>query len=236
MSATRMSCWCAPDSEIFAIDAYCSHYHGPLADGLVVGTASAVPGITPASICAAAKPRARRRSTRFRSGRSSTRAIASSSGKSASSRSRAARLPWLRRTRSSSSAAAPRDSPRPKCCGGRNYRGSIVMLSSDAAPPVDRPNLSKDYLAGSAPEDWLPLRPDEFLRGSAYRPAAQDRCRLDRQPRRATSSSPAAARSPTTAFCWRPAPSRCGCRFRAPTSRMSIRCARSAIAAPSSMR
>ena len=36
------------------------------------------------------------------------------------------------------------------------------MLSNDAAPPVDRPNLSKDYLAGSAPEDWLPLRPDAF--------------------------------------------------------------------------
>jgi NADPH-dependent 2,4-dienoyl-CoA reductase/sulfur reductase-like enzyme len=44
----------------------------------------------------------------------------------------------------------------------REFRGSIVMLSNDAAAPVDRPNLSKDYLAGSAPEDWLPLRPDSF--------------------------------------------------------------------------
>ncbi|MGB3865210.1 MAG: FAD-dependent oxidoreductase, partial [Xanthobacteraceae bacterium] len=40
----------------------------------------------------------------------------------------------------------------------------IVMLSQDRAPPVDRPNLSKDYLAGSAPEDWLPLRPDDYYR------------------------------------------------------------------------
>jgi NADPH-dependent 2,4-dienoyl-CoA reductase/sulfur reductase-like enzyme len=45
----------------------------------------------------------------------------------------------------------------------RGFGGSIVMLSNDAAPPVDRPNLSKDYLAGSAPEDWLPLRPDAFF-------------------------------------------------------------------------
>src|SRR5229473_3705983 len=44
----------------------------------------------------------------------------------------------------------------------QEYRGSIVMLSNDTVPPVDRPNLSKDYLAGSAPEDWLPLRPDSF--------------------------------------------------------------------------
>jgi NAD(P)H-nitrite reductase large subunit len=36
------------------------------------------------------------------------------------------------------------------------------MLSSDSAAPVDRPNLSKDYLAGSAPEEWVPLRPDDF--------------------------------------------------------------------------
>src|SRR5262249_48768472 len=42
------------------------------------------------------------------------------------------------------------------------FAGSIVMLSNDDATPVDRPNLSKDYLAGSAPEDWVPLRPEEF--------------------------------------------------------------------------
>jgi NADPH-dependent 2,4-dienoyl-CoA reductase/sulfur reductase-like enzyme/nitrite reductase/ring-hydroxylating ferredoxin subunit len=44
----------------------------------------------------------------------------------------------------------------------RGYQGSLVMLSDDAAPPVDRPNLSKDYLAGTAPEDWIPLKPPGF--------------------------------------------------------------------------
>ncbi|TGQ45933.1 FAD-dependent oxidoreductase [Mesorhizobium sp. M00.F.Ca.ET.216.01.1.1] len=43
-----------------------------------------------------------------------------------------------------------------------HYQGSIVMLSNDEAPPVDRPNLSKDYLAGKAPEDWVPLRGESF--------------------------------------------------------------------------
>lgn len=42
------------------------------------------------------------------------------------------------------------------------YSGSLVMVSADAAAPYDRPNLSKDYLAGAAPEDWLPLRPRAY--------------------------------------------------------------------------
>jgi NADPH-dependent 2,4-dienoyl-CoA reductase/sulfur reductase-like enzyme len=42
------------------------------------------------------------------------------------------------------------------------FQGSIVMLSDDDAPPVDRPNLSKDYLAGTAEEEWVPLRPESF--------------------------------------------------------------------------
>ena len=44
----------------------------------------------------------------------------------------------------------------------RGFAGSITMFSSDEAAPVDRPNLSKDYLAGSAPEDWVPLRGDDW--------------------------------------------------------------------------
>jgi apoptosis-inducing factor 3 len=42
------------------------------------------------------------------------------------------------------------------------FQGSIVMVSNEASPPVDRPNLSKDYLAGNAQEDWVPLRPLTF--------------------------------------------------------------------------
>jgi len=37
----------------------------------------------------------------------------------------------------------------------RGFGGAITMFGTEA--PVDRPNLSKDYLAGHAPEDWLPL-------------------------------------------------------------------------------
>jgi NADPH-dependent 2,4-dienoyl-CoA reductase/sulfur reductase-like enzyme/nitrite reductase/ring-hydroxylating ferredoxin subunit len=42
------------------------------------------------------------------------------------------------------------------------YSDKIVMLSADRDPPCDRPNLSKDYLAGTAQEEWLPLRSDQW--------------------------------------------------------------------------
>nr|WIE91363.1 FAD-dependent oxidoreductase [Mesorhizobium sp. WSM4875] len=44
------------------------------------------------------------------------------------------------------------------------YDGRLTMLSADAAGPCDRPNLSKGYLAGSAPDSSNPLRAPEFYR------------------------------------------------------------------------
>lgn len=44
----------------------------------------------------------------------------------------------------------------------QGFDGRIVMLSSDDAPPVDRPSLSKDYLAGTASEDSAYLRTAAF--------------------------------------------------------------------------
>lgn len=38
------------------------------------------------------------------------------------------------------------------------YDGRLTMVSADASAPYDRPNLSKDYLAGTAPPEWMPLK------------------------------------------------------------------------------
>jgi NADPH-dependent 2,4-dienoyl-CoA reductase/sulfur reductase-like enzyme len=42
------------------------------------------------------------------------------------------------------------------------YRGPVFLIGDEDPGPVDRPNLSKDYLAGTAPEEWVPLRTREF--------------------------------------------------------------------------
>ncbi|MBS0171939.1 MAG: FAD-dependent oxidoreductase [Nitrospira sp.] len=42
------------------------------------------------------------------------------------------------------------------------YRGPVTMLSADRSVPYDRPNLSKEYLAGNAQAEWIPLRSPKF--------------------------------------------------------------------------
>ena len=149
-------------TEIFAIAAHCSHYHGPLSEGLVVGDSIRCPW--------------HHACFDLRSGEA-VRAPAISSLACWRVEQRNGRVfAHEKREQPRPRGKAPADAPeRIVIVGGgaagfaaaemlrrREFRGSIIMLRSDAAAPVDRPNLSKDYLAGSAPEDWLPLRPDSF--------------------------------------------------------------------------
>src|ERR1700739_2513217 len=149
-------------TEIFAVAAHCSHYHAPLAEGLVVGDSIRCPwhhacfdlrsgeAVRAPAINALACWRTEQRNGRVfvhekrEQRKPSGKALASAPDRIVIVGGGAAGF-----------AAA-------EMLRRREFRGSIVMLSSDAAAPVDRPNLSKDYLAGTAPEDWLPLRPDSY--------------------------------------------------------------------------
>ena len=107
------------------------------------------------------------------------------------------------------------------------------MLSADDAPPCDRPNLSKDYLAGAAPEEWIPLRSRSSTpRSASTCGSARSVSAIDVASRHVLADD--GRPFPSTASCSPPARSRCACPSRAPTSRMSSRCARSPTAAPSS--
>src|SRR6202453_2186467 len=44
------------------------------------------------------------------------------------------------------------------------YDGPLTMICADDWPPYDRPNLSKDFLVGAAPDDWMRLRPPDYYR------------------------------------------------------------------------
>jgi NADPH-dependent 2,4-dienoyl-CoA reductase/sulfur reductase-like enzyme len=42
------------------------------------------------------------------------------------------------------------------------YARPLMLLGAEATTTVDRPNLSKDYLAGTAPEEWMRVRDEDF--------------------------------------------------------------------------
>src|ERR1043165_989572 len=153
-------------AEVFAIGAECTHYHGPLAEGVVsdgqvrcpwhhacfdirTGEAVRAPAFSPLACWKVEqhddKVIVRDKIERKPSPRGKTAGkpdkIVIVGGGAAGF----AAAEMLRR---------------------QDYQGSVVIAQHHDAAPVDRPNLSKDYLAGSAPEDWLPLRPDDFYRGS----------------------------------------------------------------------
>jgi NADPH-dependent 2,4-dienoyl-CoA reductase/sulfur reductase-like enzyme/nitrite reductase/ring-hydroxylating ferredoxin subunit len=149
--------------DIFAVGAHCSHYHGPLADGLVTGTDVRCPWHHACFDLRTGEP---------------VRAPALNPIDCWQVEQRSGRIfvTQKREQPKPRAMAAKADAPKKIVIVGggaagfaaaemlrrHGFGGSIVMVSNDSAPPVDRPNLSKDYLAGSAPEDWLPLRPDDF--------------------------------------------------------------------------
>jgi apoptosis-inducing factor 3 len=44
------------------------------------------------------------------------------------------------------------------------FTGRIIMLTQSQEGPYDRPNCSKNYLQGKAPDAWMPLRDDAFYK------------------------------------------------------------------------
>mgnify|MGYP003575090257 CR=1 FL=1 len=48
----------------------------------------------------------------------------------------------------------------------RGYQQPVTIISADEDGPYDRPNISKDYLAGNAPEEWIPLRPPDWYQNT----------------------------------------------------------------------
>ena len=143
--------------EIFAVGAECTHYNGPLAEGLVVGEtircpwhharfdlrtgeAVAAPALGPLGCWTVERQNGR---------------IVVGKKKPAVKHVLPAGPVPERIVIVGGGAAGFAAAQRLRDLG---YAGSLVMLSEDADLPVDRPNLSKDFLAGTAPQDWMPLR------------------------------------------------------------------------------
>ena len=150
--------------EVFAVGAHCSHYHGPLAQGLLAGNtvrcplhhacfdirtgeALRAPALDPISCW-----RVERRGDRFFLGEK--RAAPSRTLAAASGLPRAVVIVGGGAAGVAAALTLRRE----------GYEGELTMISADDAAPYDRPNLSKDFLAGTAPEEWMPLRSPDFYR------------------------------------------------------------------------
>ncbi len=147
-------------NDVFAVGATCTHYGGPLVEGLQVGDTVCCLWH---HVCFS-----------LRSGEA-VRAPALNPIACFDVEQRAGKL-YVLGKRTPAEKRAPAGAPASVVIVGagaagnaaaemlrrEGYAGTITMIGADEAPPCDRPNLSKDYLAGNAPEEWIPLRPPEF--------------------------------------------------------------------------
>ena len=151
----------------FAIGTACTHYGGPLAEGLVVGDTIRCPWhharfslATGQAVCAPAlNPIAtwevERRNDMVFVGEK--REVTDEATRSRGQRS--IDKPPVSIVIVGAGAAGNAAAETLRASG---YDGPVIMIGAEVDLPYDRPNLSKDYLAGDAPEEWIPLRSREF--------------------------------------------------------------------------
>jgi apoptosis-inducing factor 3 len=151
--------------EIFAVAASCTHYGGPLGEGLLVGNTVRCPWHhacfdlrTGAAVRAPALNDlqcwtvARRDGRIFVGEKRPTSRPAPVSGKGIA----------LRPASVAIVGAGAAGNAAAEMLRREGYAGPVTVFDFDRLAPYDRPNLSKDYLAGNAPEHWIPLHPQSF--------------------------------------------------------------------------
>jgi len=154
--------------EFFAIGATCSHYSGPLAEGLMAGDTVRCPwhharfslrtgeAIGAPAFNALPCWRVEKSDDKVFVRERTAPADRSEPSKPARATAKPDRIVIVGGGAAGFAAA--------EMLRREGFGGSLTLVSADNEPPYDRPNCSKDYLAGSAPEDWMPLKPAEFYK------------------------------------------------------------------------
>jgi NADPH-dependent 2,4-dienoyl-CoA reductase/sulfur reductase-like enzyme/nitrite reductase/ring-hydroxylating ferredoxin subunit len=145
--------------EIFAIGATCTHYGGPLAEGVVTGDAVRCPwhhACFSLRTGEALRAPALNPVSCYRVEREGERIAVREKIGAAPQRHAAGPDPVVIVGSGAAGNAAAEALRR------EGYGGRILILDPEGEIPYDRPNLSKDYLAGNAPEEWIPLHPPDF--------------------------------------------------------------------------
>jgi NADPH-dependent 2,4-dienoyl-CoA reductase/sulfur reductase-like enzyme len=151
--------------ELFAIGAHCTHYQGPLGEGLIVGDTVRCPWHhahfclrTGVALAAPALDPLKRWVAREADGLIQVgRRVVETPAKSAS-RAKARRVVVIGGGAAGLAMA--------EMLRRQGFDGSLTMLSADSDAPYDRPNCSKDYLAGQAQPEWMPLRDHDWYTGN----------------------------------------------------------------------
>ncbi|HUR95379.1 MAG TPA: FAD-dependent oxidoreductase [Gemmatimonadales bacterium] len=145
----------------YAIGAMCSHYSGPLAEGILVGDTVRCPwhhACFSLRTGEALRPPALNDLPSWEVEVRSGRVVVGA--KRAISRVRAGRPAAPERIVIIGGGAAGESAA--ETLRREGYEGPVTIVDPDPDAPYDRPNLSKDYLAGTAAEEWIPLHPPEF--------------------------------------------------------------------------